>query len=39
MKQAAIEALNLEPRSEHELHQTISRLEAKWRRKVGRRGV
>lgn len=39
MKQAALDALHLGPRSEAELHETVSRFEAKWRRKVSRRAV
>ncbi len=36
MKQAAVDALHLEPRSEAELHEAIDRFEAKWQRKANR---
>lgn len=37
MKQAALDALHLEPRSDAELQEAIDRFEAKWQRKANQR--
>lgn len=34
MKQAAVDALHIGPRSEAELHEVIRRFDAKWQRKA-----
>jgi len=39
MKKSAIDALHIEPRSEDELQDVISRFEAKWQHKVDRFGL
>ena len=39
MKQSAIDALNIEPRTKDELQEVISRLESKWQHKVDRFGL